>query len=271
MIDNVIDFIKTIRDLNSKCKSDEILFYRGENSCHYKETTPKLWRNKTLDLEYNEYQRIMMECPEYFDKKDHLGTITMMRHYGACTRLLDITTNPLVALCFACQKNNNNDGKVIVYKTKKSEVLYHTSDKALMLSCLPLFRDDEQNEIKAFCEKHRDMITDDDIKKSKEMKRLLHEIRHECPAFETEIVGEDLLKSYFVLSHKFDKRMKSQSGAYIIVGLDYKNYEKINKSAEIVKVSTNAKQEILKELNMMGISVDRLYMDLENMITNYYK
>lgn len=265
-VDNLIDFLKTIRYLNSTCESDEIMFFRGESNCEYK-TKPKLWRNKTRDLEYNEYQRIMMECSEYFDKKDHLGTITMMRHYGASTRLLDITTNPLVALCFACQKNDSKDGKVVVYKAKKNEVLYHTSDKALMLSCLPLFRDDEQNEIKEFCERHRDLITDDDIKNSKEMKRLLHEIRHECPAFETEIVGEDLLKSYYVSSHKFDKRMKSQSGAYILVGLDYKNYEKINNSVHSINVSANAKQEILKELNMLGISINRLYVDLENMIT----
>lgn len=268
MISSVIEYLKEIENIKSKCSEDVILFFRGETSLNY-ETLPKIWRkNNICDCEYNTYHKIMIECPEYFDNLDHLSTISLMRHYGGATRLLDITSNPLVALCFACQNHKNEIGKVIVYKVKRNQVLFHNSDKALMLSCLPLFKDSEQNEIMEFCEKHNKIITDSDIKNSIVMKRFLHEIRHEFPAFEAEIVGDDLLNSHFLISNKTDKRMKAQSSAYIIVGLKKDRFVNLNKNTDVIEIKGCSKDQILKDLSMLGISIYRLYSDLENMIAN---
>ena len=261
-IESVYEFLREIKaNPKLQCQEDEILFFRGSSKCSY-DLNPSIFRNKKRNAESNAYHEIMMEYPEQFAKKEHLSNLVKMQHYGLQTRLLDVSRNPLISLYFACEQYPNENSKVTCFKVKKSEVLHHNSDKALMLACIPAFSDEDQNKIKEFCEKNPGVITDKIVENNTVMKRFLHEIRSELPAFETAIVGEDLLKNYFVATYKDNQRMKVQDGAFVICGLQ-NNVSNLDKIAEDIIINWSFKKEILKDLKMLGIANNTVYPDFE--------
>ena len=259
---SVCEFLQSVKTMKSlKYAEDEILFFRGSSDKAYS-LQPSVFRQGNKLTESDAYHDIMMEYPEQFVGKEHLSNLVKMQHYGLRTRLLDVTRNPLIALYFACEQNLNKDAKVSCFKKKKSEVLHHNSDRALMLACIPAFSVKEQEEIRKFCELHRGLITDNMIASNVSMKRLLHEIRSEFPAFETAIIGEDLLKNYFVATYKDNQRMKVQDGAFVICGLQ-NNVDDLNNIAVDIVIDSSAKKEILRDLKLLGISSSTVYPDFE--------
>ena len=63
---------------------------------------------------------------------------------------LDITSNPLVALFFACKNYGDSacdEGMVFVFHINSDEIAYADSDRALLLSCLPRFSMTDKNHL----------------------------------------------------------------------------------------------------------------------------
>lgn len=259
---SVIDYLQQLNEVS--LSDDEELFYRGlPQDCYADNILPTCLRDNKSDLEYNSYKEIMLEYPEEFKKGEHLSNLVKLQHFGGSTRLVDLSSNPLIALFFASEQNPEVNGQVMCFKVKKSEILHHTSDKALMLACLPLFKDNEKKEIAEFCYLHKGEITDEDIKYNKTMRRFLHEIRSEFPAFETCIVGEDLLNTYCVKAYKDNIRMKKQSGLFLICGLDEEKRKLWNSKSVTITIDKNSKKKILSELRKFDISNSTVYPDFE--------
>lgn len=102
---------------------------------------PGIYRNKNLiENEDKMFYELTAKCPEYFkDCKTTFEHLVMMQHYGYPTRLLDITSNPLVALYFACgglNGSNSEDGQLISYHIKKNDIRNYDSDRVSLLSNL---------------------------------------------------------------------------------------------------------------------------------------
>lgn len=122
-------------------------FYRGTANERYL-LAPGVYRTgeKPEDFYFHELQ---VRCPAPFAGRRYLEKLTYMQHYGAPTRLLDITANPLVALYFACAAEPDCDGKVIVFCVEAADVAYASSDRVQMLSHLPELSHADQRHLEA--------------------------------------------------------------------------------------------------------------------------
>ncbi len=54
----------------------------------------------------------MLNAADQLEGKSLFDTLTLLQHYGSNTRILDMTSNALVALYFATSTNLNEDGYV---------------------------------------------------------------------------------------------------------------------------------------------------------------
>ena len=145
-IDSIECFIKAIS--GRICEDNEVLFYRGHSN-EKSEFIPSIARKKgwieNEDVMYNE---LLSSNPDEF--RADLSTfekLVRMRHYSLPTRLLDITSNPLIALYFACEKTPDKDGEVISIKVKKTEVKFSDSDTVSCIANLARLTAGERDKI----------------------------------------------------------------------------------------------------------------------------
>lgn len=147
-IESVSDFLNDIKGI--KNKSGYTLFYRGHSDKNY-ELKPSIYRNENfIKNEDKIYRETIAKVPYDFNGKSSIESLALMQHYGVPTRILDLTTNALVALYFACEESKkineteeksffrkvNIDGEVIIFSIPNESVCYSDSDKVTILANL---------------------------------------------------------------------------------------------------------------------------------------
>jgi len=251
-------------------------FYRGQADATW-ELLPAILRNGREEKEHDIYNYIMTECAQEFDGlSSHAEILSKMQHYGVPTRLLDVTNNPLVALYFACEETENDGVVFWMIADDRDGIKSFDRDTISILSCLSRFNNIEKNEISKLINSIRGggraqvICTEEEIQgfNSNELiKRLLHEIKKEKPAFEDCIFPDDLIKKFFFIPKKNNARIIRQGGAFVIYGLENidpsgTKRQQFNGRFGKIVIDKAYKQVIKEELSYINISKATLFPEL---------
>lgn len=300
VVNSLSDFIDIFKvSMKSSFEEPNIrLYFRGENA-DFGDTTclPSIFREKlrtpdVKNIEQDIYYRFLRRYPEEFVNMSNLDVLTKMQHFGVPTRLLDITTNPLVALFFSCYSSSDDysrDGFFYAFKADKTNILSFDSDKALLLSTFPKVNFKVLRDIEEYieCNSHipitPEIIEDNDealigVKINNDIRYSLRKYIYECErersAFHKNhrVNPQHLIQIYYVKPQFFNIRMKLQNSLFMLFGVShspslqdvnhYKN--KIDQKNLIVfRVPHDLKKKILSELKFIaGISYSSLFGDL---------
>lgn len=116
-MNHVSAFLETI-----STTQDTITIYRGHADAALFKLKPSIGRhftgswNKVVEREkksLDEFKKRAIPYLRYTPKLD-IDWLCLMQHYGCSTRLIDFTSNPLVALFFAADPLFKMDGEVII-------------------------------------------------------------------------------------------------------------------------------------------------------------
>lgn len=223
-------------------RSNKIL-YRGHANKSWR-CLPRLFRKQ----EWYENEKIIINeiirrCPNDFKELDAFGKLVKMQHYGAPTRLLDFTGNPLIALYFACDDGTQKkeDGEVLLCKIP----MFYESQVPLALILKDLFPEYNNNFIQ---------INEPNVKSILE---------------NSTVMG--------IRAKLRNERIKNQDGYFALFSYSGKYKEVFNPIEgndcikENIIIPSKCKKNILRELNDYGINRAYMYPELENQIKEICK
>lgn len=271
LIDSVSSFIEMIRQVKETKEAQDgtstELYFRGQET-EFWDIEPSIFRDDMLSIEHKLMQIPLQKSPtEFRDLNSMFDIMTKYQHYGMCTRLLDLTTNPLVALYFACKKHGavkyvTEDGEVekepygVIYYTDKYYSSQSTDIEIQIVSALASYDLEKENTLSDVLERlYHDRIIDERTKDNwlvnyREFVKIIQ-------------------NNYMVMPTYTNERLRKQSGVFLLTSLFSFNKENEVKNSVISKakgklkeefsdtcfyISGEDKENILKELDLYNIN-----------------
>ena len=268
------EFTSILKEIQKNIDKDATqLFYRGHDNINYK-AIPSLFReNSWINHEDYMYNQLIMRKTTEFEKcNTNFQRLSKMQHYTLPTRLLDITTNPLVALYFACQNPKKFDGSIILFEEQEKQIRYAHSDSVRIISSLCRLNYLEKNQI-------FDKIYSSPSKVPQQLfDKLASEIAYEKSGF-TNKINPNSLKQVYIVRANYDnnERIARQAGLFIICThpkyhdqqID-KIFHKQNGCKVIIHIPKNLKKELLELLDIFDFNRATLYTGMDD-VSQYIK
>lgn len=261
--DSVERFLELLYGSPAKEKTET--FFRGHSDARY-ELTPSLlrkWSNGDWQFMPSEdrlcKELLIAHYDEFQGDQYCFDRLVRMQHYDLPTRLLDISSNPLVALFFACSCKPDQleiDGEVIVFRVASDGIKYYDSDTVSCLSNLSNLTYLQKNQIDLNLDK-------DAFNKTDVAGKLLHHIKSEKGFFEGRIIPDDLGSIICVKAKRTNTRIKSQSGAFLLFGHEAALPDAGQDGIEISRVTIKNKAQILIQLDRININATTVYPSID--------
>nr|WP_321239293.1 FRG domain-containing protein [uncultured Tolumonas sp.] len=263
-IESLLNFVISLK----KDNTDKELFFRGQKK-HYENVTPSICRDGYIKNEDTIFREFITKNPNEFpNTTSTFDKLVKMQHYGLPTRLLDITSNPLVALFFATEEDkelDSEDGQFIAFPIPRHKIKFYDSDTVSVLSNiakrpadgLDISSIDYDTETKQGIER---------FNKEKDIKYLLHDIRHEKPHFDALIKKKHLESIFCVKPLLNNRRIINQDGAFLLFGINKSKATIAEYNAsdfEPIKITVKNKSAIRESLKALGLTYDKIYPELD--------
>lgn len=283
-IDSISSFISAVRNLKESADgSSTELYFRGQDA-EFWDIEPSVFRNDMLSVEHRLMQMPLQKIPiEFKEFQTVFDIMTKYQHYGMCTRLLDLTTNPLVALYFACKchgdepyisdedEESSHEPYGVIYFTKNYYPSLPTELEVQVVSALARYDLTKENTIQDVLTKlKRDCIIDDELKTKWLQKEGFSEFVN------------IIQKNYMVTPTYTNERLRKQSGVFLLSSMfSVSNGTDISESIisksrgdlrdefekDFFFVRGENKEKILRELDLYNINEATLFPELEHQLS----
>ena len=290
-IDEIVsltDFIDKLRTLEPMMESmipgvRTRLFYRGHDDSTWT-LKPSIMRLESIgNAESEVLTDFMARNPDVFEDGESLLSQTVRaREYSLPTRLLDISSNPLVAMFFAVsgERLESRDGALHVFGLSPWMVKSFNSDTVALVCAYARLDVSDQRMLTGVydptssdAESHRldaridHMLGRYNFRWNESMDRLLGEVINDRHHFSNRIDPFDLFKVFAVTPRADIRRLREQSGAFLLSGF-HQRFER----NEVLRAMPNtpiyehraytvpagAKRRIREELERLNISKETM-------------